>query len=146
MCDASRDVSRRPREQTEPVMPWVNSLRCVIVDDNPHFIESAVNLLESDGITVVGSANSSAEALQLLDELCPDVALVDVDLGTESGFELAEQIHRRDASGARQPPVILISAHSEQDVADIVAASPAMDFVPKLSLSARLIREMLGQA
>ena len=146
MCDASRDVSRRPREQTEPVMPRVNSLRCVIVDDNPHFIESAVNLLECDGITVVGSATSSAEALQLLDELCPDVALVDVDLGTESGFELAEQIHRRDASGARQPPVILISAHFEQDVADIVAASPAMDFVPMLSLSARLIREMLGQA
>ena len=88
-------------------MPWVNSLRCVIVDDNPHFIESAVNLLECDGITVVGSATSSAEALQLLDELCPDVTLVDVDLGTESGFELAEQIHRRDASGARQPPGLL---------------------------------------
>jgi CheY-like chemotaxis protein len=146
MCDASRDVSRRPREQTEPVMPRVNSLRCVIVDDNPHFIESAVNLLECDGITVVGSATSSAEALQLVDELCPDVTLVDVHLGTESGFELAEQIHRRDASGARRPPVILISAHSERDFADIVAASPAMGFVPKLSLSARLIREMLGQA
>src|SRR6478609_11933017 len=146
MRDASRDVSRRPREQTEPVMPWVNSLRCVIVDDNPHFIESAANLLEYDGITVVGSATGSAEALQLLDELCPDVTLVDVDHGTESGFELAEQIHRRGASGASQPPVILISAHSEQDFADIVAASPAMGFVPKLSLSARLIREMLGQA
>jgi CheY-like chemotaxis protein len=146
MCDASRNASRRPREQTEPVMPWVNSLRCVIVDDNRHFIESAVNLLECDGITVVGSAPSSAEALQLVDELCPDVTLVDVDLGTESGFELAEQIHRRDASGARQPRVILISAHSEQDFADLVAASPAMGFVPKLSLSARLIREMLGQA
>ena len=146
MCDASRDVSRRPREQTEPVMPRVNSLRCVIVDDNPHFIESAVNVLESDGITVVGSANSSAEALQLLDELCPDVALVDVDLGIESGFELAEQIHRRDASGARQPPIILISAHSERDFADTVAASPALGFIPKVSLSARLIREMLSQA
>ena len=105
-----------------------------------------MNLLECDGITVVGSAPSSAEALQLVDELCPDVTLVDVDLGTESGFELAEQIQRRDASGARQPPVILISAHSEQDFADLVAASPAMGFVPKLSLSARLIREMLGQA
>jgi len=127
-------------------MPWVNSLRCVIVDDNPHFIEAAVNLLECDGITVVGSATSSAEALQLVDELCPDVTLVDVDLGTESGFELAEQIHRRDASGAMQPPIILISAHSEQDFADTVAASSAMGFVPKVSLSARLIREMLGQA
>ncbi len=116
-----------------------------IVDDNPHFIESAVKLLESDGITVVGAVISSAEALQLVDDLCPDVTLVDVDLGTESGFELAKQIHRRDGSRARQPP-LLISAHSEQDFAEIAAASPAIGFVPNVLLSARLIRQMLGQA
>jgi hypothetical protein len=74
------------------------------------------------------------------------VALVDVDLGTESGFELAEHIHRCDPSGARQSPVNLIAAHSEQDFADMVAASPAVGFVPKLSLSAHSIREMRGQA
>jgi len=44
------------------------------------------------------------------------------------------------------PRVVLISAHSEQDFADIAAASPAIGFVPKVLLSARLIRQMLGQA
>jgi CheY-like chemotaxis protein len=126
-------------------MPRVSPLRCVIVDDNPHFIEPAVNLLERGGFTVAGSATSSAEAPHLVDELCPDVRLVDVDLGTESGFELAEQIHRRDPSGARQSPVILISAHPEQDFRRH-GGHESGGFVPKLSLSARLIREMLGQA
>ena len=146
MCDASRNASCRPREQTEPVMPWVNSTRCVIVDDNPHFIESAVNLLECDGITVVSSATSSAEALQLVDELCPDVTLVDVDLGTESGFELAKQIHRRDGSRARQPPGrpdlgplrAGLRRHSGRESGDRLCSQGM--------LSARLIRQMLGQA
>ncbi|MDT5075583.1 MAG: hypothetical protein QOJ80_220, partial [Mycobacterium sp.] len=69
-------------------------MRCVIVDDSTNFIDAARRLLEHDGILVVGVASTSAEALRCVQDLRPDVILVDVNLGEENGFELAEQIHR----------------------------------------------------
>jgi CheY-like chemotaxis protein len=51
-------------------------LRCLIVDDSPRFLDAARGLLERQGITVVGVASNSAEALQRAQELRPDVTLL----------------------------------------------------------------------
>ena len=115
-------------------------LRCLIVDDSPPFISAATRLLERQGITVLGAASTSAEALQLTTTLRPDVVLVDIDLGGESGFELARQVER---AGASPPPVILISSHAEEDYADLLADNPAIGFLPKTILSATAIRDLL---
>ena len=117
-------------------------LRCVIVDDNPVFIEVATKLLERGGISIIGVASTIADALQRVEELRPDVALVDVDLGGESGFNLAMQLHRQNHHA--EPKVILTSAHLEQDFADLVAASPAVGFVPKADLSPDAIYGLLA--
>ena len=91
-------------------------LRCVIVDDNPAFIEVAARLLErGSGISIIGTASTIAEAIQRVEELRPDVTLVDVDLGGESGFTLARELHRPNSD--TPPKIILISAHSERDFA-----------------------------
>jgi hypothetical protein len=44
----------------------------------------------------------------------------------------------------RQPGVIMISTHAEQDYADLIAASPAVGFLPKAALSAGAIRDLLA--
>lgn len=120
-------------------------MRCLIVDDNPAFIAAAAEVLErGDGLIVVGTATNSAEALLCLEQLRPDVTLVDVDLGDESGFELAEAIHQRLWPAGEEPAVILISSHSEQDFADMVDASPAVGFLPKARLSVGAIRAVLA--
>ena len=119
----------------------VPTLRCIIVDDSPAFLDAAANFLGRDGITVVGVASTSAEALSCVAELRPDVTIVDVDLGGESGFELAEQL----VGGTVASPVILISAQSEQDFADMIAASPALGFVAKVALSPDAIRDLLDR-
>jgi two-component system, NarL family, nitrate/nitrite response regulator NarL len=119
-------------------------LRCVIIDDNPSFIEAAARLLERGGIAVIGVASTIADAVKRVTELRPDVTLVDVDLGGESGFDLVELLHGDD--GPPPPPVILTSAHSEQDFADMIAASPALGFLPKSALSSGAIRELLAGA
>lgn len=119
-------------------------MRCVIVDDSREFAEAARGLLEHDGITVVGVATTSAEALRCVQEVRPDVTLVDVDLGAENGFELAVQLYE---SGLPAPsPVIMISTHNEQDFADLIAASPAVGFVAKMALGASVIRDLLADA
>jgi DNA-binding NarL/FixJ family response regulator len=115
-------------------------VRCLIVDDCASFLEAASSLLEHQGIAVVGVATTSADALRRAEELRPDVTLVDINLGAESGFELAEQLHR----DGRTAPVILISTHAEQDFADMIAASPAVGFLCKSDLSRGAIRDLLG--
>jgi CheY-like chemotaxis protein len=119
-------------------------LRCLIVDDNPDFLDAAARLLERQGISVVGVAQSSSAGLRCVEALRPDVTLVDIDLGAESGFDLAEQLHR-NTSGPT-PPVILISTHAEQDFAELIANSPVAGFLPKSGLSGPAILEVLGRA
>jgi DNA-binding NarL/FixJ family response regulator len=116
------------------------ALRSLIVDDNTHFLSAARDLLERQGMEIVGVASSGAEALQLAGELRPDVALVDIDLGEESGLDLARRMAGTDAGRAR---VILISAYSENDFADLIAASPAVGFLSKAELSAAKVEEVL---
>jgi two-component system, NarL family, nitrate/nitrite response regulator NarL len=116
------------------------SLRCLIVDDNALFLEGAADLLRREGLDVVGVASSSAEAIQLVSELWPDVTLVDIDLGDEDGLEVARQLSETSAK------VILISTHSEEDLAHLIAMSPALGFVPKTRLSAQAIRDLLERA
>jgi DNA-binding NarL/FixJ family response regulator len=116
-------------------------MRCLIVDDSPHFLDAARRLLERQGFTVIGVASTSAEALQRAQELHPDVTLVDIDLGGESGLELARRLHGQADRAAA--PVILISTHAEQDYAELIAASPAVGFLPKTALSAAAIRQLL---
>jgi CheY-like chemotaxis protein len=116
-------------------------VRCLVVDDNPGFLQTACWVLEREGISVVGVASTGSEALRRTRELRPDVALVDIDLGPESGFDVARQL-TLDADGTSLT-VILISTHAEQDFADLIADSPAAAFVSKADLSAAAILGVL---
>ena len=83
------------------------ALHCLIVDDNPWFLEAARGLLEREGIVVVGLATNGDDAVRRAVELRPDICLVDIDLGGQSGFDVVRRLHR------------------EADVAPSVAALPA---------------------
>ena len=118
------------------------ALRCLIVDDSARFLEAARELLEREGITIVGVASTSAEALERAQELRPDVALVDIDLGGESGFELAQRI----ADAPVPLPVILVSTRSEDEFAELIETSPALGYLSKAHLSAHAVRHLLDGA
>ena len=68
------------------------SIRYLIVDDNVRFLEAARASLERQGEKVAGIATTTDEALQQTEALRPDVVLVDISLGDESGFELARRL------------------------------------------------------
>jgi CheY-like chemotaxis protein len=115
------------------------TLRILIVDDSRHFLDAARGVLEGDGVTVVGVASTRAEAVRLARELRPDGILVDVDLGDESGLDLCRELASSDA-----PPVVLISAYPESELADLIAASPAVGFLSKSELSADAISRLIA--
>lgn len=120
------------------------AFRVLIVDDNDPFLEAARALLEREGMSVVGVASSTADALSRESELRPDVALVDIMLGGESGFELARRLGENGRAGRLK--VILVSTHAEADFADLIAESPAIGFLTKSELSAEAIRRVLGHS
>ncbi len=115
-------------------------MRLVIVDDSPAFLEAAQAVLENEGMMVVGVASTSDKAIERIREVQPDVAIVDIDLGDESGFDIVRRV-AADIDPA--PRLIIISSHDGEDFADLVEASPALGFVPKNSLSAEAIRAVL---
>jgi CheY-like chemotaxis protein len=120
------------------------SVRCLIVDDNRDFLRAATDLLERSGIAVVGVASTGPEASRASAELQPDVVLVDIDLGEESGFDVARQLAGQ--VGRDQPRVILMSAHSAEDFTDMVAESPTTSFLLKEALTGPAVLKLLASA
>ena len=120
------------------------ALRCLIVDDNPGFLCAARALLEQEGIRVVGVASSGAEAVRRAAELRPDVTLLDIDLGDDSGFDVARQLV--DDPLVQAGHIILVSAYSEDEFLDLIEASPAIGFLRKPALSATAIQKLLSAA
>ncbi len=121
---------------------WVETLRCLLVDDNPEFLETARRLLEQQGISVVGMAANSAEAVERAAELHPDVVLIDVHLGEENGLNLARKIAGLEREDL--PRVILISSYPEGDLGEALPTARSIEFVSKTDLSADTIRNVLG--
>src|SRR4029077_19225205 len=129
-------------------------ITCLIVDDSPPFLEAARQLLTDDGVAVVGFAATSAEAVERAMALRPDVVLVDVDLGAESGLDVARRLGRLRGGG---PPGGVVRgggggahgggasrAEPGSELAELVGASGALGFVSKTDLSGDAIRQLLA--
>jgi DNA-binding NarL/FixJ family response regulator len=67
-------------------------LRLVLVEDHLALREGLELLLGRDGIEVLGTAGSATDGRELVERLKPDVALIDIRLGEESGIELTAQL------------------------------------------------------
>jgi DNA-binding NarL/FixJ family response regulator len=123
-------------------------LRCIVVDDNPHFARAARLLLEREGFDVVGTASTGSEAAGLVRQLRPELVILDIDLGAESGFDVASQLRSPEiqVSPAKVPDIILVSIHDEEDFADLIRDSAAAGFLAKSDLSAAAICRLLALA
>ena len=119
------------------------AIRCLIVDDSPRFAQAARDLLEEEGIDVVGLVTGGEEAVRLARDLRPDLALVDIDLGAENGLAVASRICAEEHGGL-VGAVILISTHAEEEFVELISASPAVGFLAKTELSAEAIEALLS--
>ena len=95
---------------------------------------------------IVGVASNTAEALRQARALRPDVSLVDIGLGDESGFDLARLLTRDGQGGQKvRAEVILISSYAETDYAELITESPAAGFLAKPELTAQAIGRIPGR-
>jgi CheY-like chemotaxis protein len=119
-------------------------LTCVIVDDSLEFLHAASTLLEREGLAVLGTASSGAQAVEVTIAARPEVVLVDVSLHGESGFDVARMLHQLD-HGA-MPAIIMISTQPANEFPDLIERSPALGFIPKSEISANAVRAMVDRA
>jgi DNA-binding NarL/FixJ family response regulator len=67
-------------------------LRLVLIEDHQALREGLELLLGRHGVEVVGTAGTAAEGRELIERLEPDVSLVDIRLGDDSGIELTREV------------------------------------------------------
>nr|WP_296769231.1 response regulator [Rhodococcus sp. (in: high G+C Gram-positive bacteria)] len=125
-----------------------SDVSCLIVDDSTEFCVAARRLLDAAGFTVVGIASTMADAVAVAAATRPDVILVDIDLGAESGFDVVAALGDAwvEAGLMPAPSMIMVSTHDAEDFADLVDASAAVGFLSKFDLSADTIIELLDRS
>jgi DNA-binding NarL/FixJ family response regulator len=70
----------------------LDELRVLIVDDHDLFRSGLRNLLEQEGVNVVGEAPSGQVALRLVADLAPDVVIMDLNMPGLTGVETTRQL------------------------------------------------------
>jgi len=106
--------------------------RIVLVDDHPIVRDGLIQMMSSqNGLTVCGEASSAEEALKVIEEVKPDLAIVDIFLEGANGIELTKMLHARDAS----LPILILSMHDEALYAERAIRAGAMGYVMKQEAS-----------
>jgi DNA-binding NarL/FixJ family response regulator len=104
--------------QDEPILA-LESLRVLLVDDHDLFRTGLRNLLEEQGVQVVGEAAAGAEALKLTRELAPDVIVMDLNMPGMSGVEATRHI---TAIAPLTRVLVLTISDQDGDVMDAILA------------------------
>jgi NarL family two-component system response regulator LiaR len=94
-------------------------VRVLLVDDHDLFRTGLRNLLENQGIDIVGEAGSGADAVRLVGESAPDVVIMDLNMPGMNGVDATRHISR-DAPLTRV--IVLTISDQEQDVMDAILA------------------------
>lgn len=100
-------------------------IRILVVDDHPAVRQGLGLLLAPEGICVCAEASDQSEALALLADAKPDLALVDLSLGGNSGEALIAELR------AREVPVLVYSMHEDARHLENAFAAGAVGYVTK---------------
>lgn len=111
-------------------------VRCVVADDHPAIVDAVARFLETEGIEVVGAATDGAEALARIEELAPEVAVLDVQMPGLGGIEVARLL----ATAGSPTGAILYTGYPERALVVEAIDAGARGFVLKESPLADLAR------
>src|SRR5215469_1365694 len=115
-------------------------LTVLIVDDHEGFRQVVRELLEADGVEVVGEAADGESAITEAERLRPELVLLDVQLPDIDGFEVAARL----GAASDPPAVVLTSSYDANSYRRRLAQSPARAFIPKGELSGEALAALLG--
>lgn len=104
-------------------------VRVLIVDDQKPFRRAAREVIElTGGFEVVGEAESGEESLHLVDELQPDLVLMDLNLPGIDGLEATKRIRQQ---GPRHVIVLMVSTYEADEYAGRALEAGAVAYISK---------------
>jgi DNA-binding NarL/FixJ family response regulator len=113
-----------------------SNTKVVLVDDHPIVRHGMAQLINAEpDLEVCGEASTAAEALTLVEETKPHLALIDLSLEEGSGLELVKQIKAQDESVR----MLVVSMHDETLFADRVLSAGALGYITKQKATEELI-------
>jgi response regulator NasT len=100
--------------------------RVVIAEDETLIRMDLAEMLGEEGYDVVGQAGDGARAIELAEELRPDLVIVDVKMPVLDGIAAAERI-----AGQRIAPVVILTAFSQRELVERARDAGAMAYLVK---------------
>ena len=105
-----------------------NKIKVVIVDDHPLFRERLAQLINHEpDMEVTGDADTAKDAIQLIRNTSPDLAIIDITLKESSGLELVKSIKALSIG----VPVLVLSMHEESLYAERALRAGATGYITK---------------
>jgi DNA-binding NarL/FixJ family response regulator len=127
------------RRAASSVAGMGREVRVLAVDDQDVFLRACARLVAATtGFRWLGGVRSGAEALRHVDELEPDLALVDVRMPQMDGLETTRRLHEQRANLV----VVLVSAEPAEDLPAALGASGAAAHVRKHTLTPTTLRRL----
>lgn len=115
----------------------MSALRVLLVDDSPAFLKAATQFLtDFCGAVVIGCASSGEEAIEMVEELSPQLVLMDLDMEGIGGLEAAQRIKMR----ANAPTVVLVSLNAGAEYRNIADSLGIDGFVSKTEFTVQIPR------
>ena len=121
----------------------MTKIRVLVADDHPLAREGLRNLLEkAAGIEVVGEASDGFEALKLVDELSPDVLMLDMEMPGLEGLEVAQRLQEVGSSVR----ILALSAHNDKEYIKGLLSNGAVGYLTKGETPQNLVEAVRGVA
>lgn len=113
-------------EQTDQPAGRRKPRRVLIAEDEVLIRMDLAEMLADEGYEVVGQAGDGARAVELAEELRPDLVILDVKMPVLDGIAAAERI-----AGERIAPVVILTAFSQRDLVEQARDAGAMAYLVK---------------
>ncbi len=93
-----------------------NKTRILVADDHPIFLRGLAQIIETDvAFTIVAEASHGEQALQLIREEQPDIAVLDINMPKKDGFEVVNEMRRQGLSGTK---IVFLTMYDDESYLD----------------------------
>jgi DNA-binding NarL/FixJ family response regulator len=133
----------RPYPMTEAKEMKPHLTRVLLADDHPRVRKGMRNLLQRiPDIEIVGEASNGLQAVEMVNQLSPDILLLDMEMPVMDGTEVASRLREMDSP----VHILVLSAHDDQQYIKCMLDAGASGYLIKEEVPEKLIDAVKGVA